>query len=66
MEDALSDYLQEIRDSEKAEGQTQIYTHGQRAWLSREEKLKTGIPLQDSTVAELRGIGDLIGIPFPL
>ena len=66
MEGALSDYLQEIRDSEKAEGKTQIYTHGQQAWLSREVKLKTGIPLQDSTVAELREIGNLIGVPFPL
>ena len=66
MERHLSDYLQEIRDSDKASGQDRIYTHGEINWLSREQKLKDGIPLQTATVAELRAIAAELKIPYDL
>lgn len=65
MEDALSDYLQEIRDSETAAGCSRIYTHGEQAWLSREEKLRTGIPLQEATIQELEKIVQALNLASP-
>lgn len=66
MEDSLSAYLQEIRNSEKADGCDRIYTHGEKAWISREEKLVSGIPLQESTVQELEDIAKTLGIALDL
>lgn len=66
MEQRLSDYLQEIRDSDKAPGQERIYTHGELNWLSREQKLQDGIPLQTATVSELRAIAAELDLPYDL
>ena len=59
-----SEYLQELRDSEKAKGQNRIYTHGEKAWESREEKLASGIGVQDKTVEEMRTIAAELQIDF--
>lgn len=60
----LSAYMQEIRDSEKAEGCDRIYTHGEPDWISYEEKSKNGIPVQSATVVEMKLISEATGIAF--
>ena len=50
----FSAYLARIRDSQKADGQERIYTHGEKEaslQLLRKEK---GIPVNDKTLSELR------------
>lgn len=64
MEESLSEYLQEIRDSEKAIGCDRIYTPGEQAWISKEEKLMHGIPLQEATVQEIINIAQSLGLTF--
>ena len=64
MRESLSTLLQELRDSAKAEGRTRIYTSGEMEVDSRSEKLKNGIPVNDSTLAELRTVGGELGLDF--
>ncbi len=60
----MSTLLQELRDSEKAEGQTRIYTHGEKEMESMKEKLVTGIPVNEKTLEELKEIGAYVGLSF--
>jgi L-2-hydroxycarboxylate dehydrogenase (NAD+) len=60
IEDRLSVYLQQIRDSEKAEGQTRIYTHGEKEAEARQDRMQNGILVNDVTLAEIQKLcGDL-------
>ena len=43
---------------------TRIYTSGEMEVDSRNEKLKNGIPVNDSTLAELRTVGGELGLDF--
>ena len=60
-EQRFSTFLQELRDSEKADGQTRIYIHGEKELLARERVLKDGIPVNEKTYAELQMIGSHTG-----
>ncbi len=52
----FSAYLQKLREAPKAEGQSRIYTHGEKEWESRKEKLDQGIPVQEKTLNEIGNI----------
>lgn len=60
----MSALLQELRDSAKADGQSRIYTHGEREMESMREKELHGIPASDKTVEELINIGRDMGVSF--
>ena len=65
---SFSDYLQKLRDSEKAEGQPRIYTHGEKEVESRRLRARQGISVNDKTIEELQKIAREIGdkaAPFP-
>ncbi len=49
----LSTYLQALRDSPKADGQTRIYTHGEKEVAAFEDRKANGIAVNDGTMAEL-------------
>lgn len=61
IEAALSKYLQEIRDSAKAEGEERIYIHGEKEAESMERVLKEGVSLNEKTYAEMQMIGEFTG-----
>lgn len=64
----FSEYLRKLRDSEKAEGQDRILTHGQKEYESRIVRREKGIPANDKTIAELKAIAESLGsgvAPFP-
>ena len=52
----LSEYLQDLRNSDKAEGENRIYTHGEKEYESMREKLEKGIPVNEKTRQELLNI----------
>lgn len=58
----LSTLLQELRESDKADGQSRIYTHGEKEMESKAEKLKNGIPINEKTIGEMRDIGHEYGM----
>lgn len=62
--DRMSTLLRELRESPKADGQPRIYTHGEKEVESMAEKLRSGIPINDKTLGELKMIGSQLGVPF--
>ena len=61
IEAALSRYLQEVRDSDKASGQERIYIHGEKEYESHTFVEREGVLLNDKTYAEMRMIGEYTG-----
>jgi LDH2 family malate/lactate/ureidoglycolate dehydrogenase len=49
----LSTFLQELRESPKAEGQERIYTHGEKEVFAYKDRLENGIDVNINTVAEM-------------
>ncbi len=61
IEAAFSKYLQEIRDSAKAEGQDRIFIHGEKEAEAKARVLSEGVYLNDKTYAEMQMIGEYTG-----
>jgi len=61
LEKALSVYLEELRNSPKAEGADRIYTHGEKEFEMRQKVLKEGISVNDKTYAEMQMIAEYTG-----
>ncbi|MDD3347650.1 Ldh family oxidoreductase [Oscillibacter sp.] len=59
--DALDTYLQEVRDSAKAEGQERIYIHGEKSAEARARVLHEGVSLNEKTYDEMKMIGAYTG-----
>lgn len=57
----LSKYLQEVRDSAKADGQKRIYIHGEKEYEARAGVLENGVYLNDKTYAEMQMIAEYTG-----
>jgi len=66
----LSKLMQELRDSNKAEGADRIYTHGEKEFEAKQDVLANGIPVNDKTYAEMQMIGEYTGaadlLPTPI
>jgi len=56
LEKTLSTYMQELRDSKKAEGQDRIYTHGEKEFYARQQVIDQGVSLNEKTYAEMEMI----------
>ena len=62
----LSKFLQELRDSKKAEGQKRIYTHGEKEAETMAQRINGQIPVNEKTLDEMRGIANKLGISYGL
>ncbi len=58
----LSAYLDELRNSPKAEGKDRIYTHGEKEIFAMEERMKNGIDINVNTVAEMRDLAQYLNM----
>ncbi|MCI1999694.1 MAG: Ldh family oxidoreductase [Clostridia bacterium] len=58
----FSNFLKELRESPKAQGQTRIYTHGEKEVEAYNRILKEGIPVNQNTLKEMKLICDEYGI----
>ncbi|MCL2580721.1 MAG: Ldh family oxidoreductase [Oscillospiraceae bacterium] len=62
----FSTFLQELRDSPKADGQKRIYTHGEKEAGTMAKRRKSGtIPISEKTLGEMREIAGLQKLSFP-
>ena len=61
LESALSKYLEELRQSPKADGAERIYTHGEKEFENRQKVLTQGIPVNEKTYAEMQMIAEYTG-----
>ena len=62
----VSVFLQELRDSKKAEGQNRIYTHGEKEKEMMEVRLNGTIPVNEKTYKELLDIAAAQGVVYDL
>jgi LDH2 family malate/lactate/ureidoglycolate dehydrogenase len=53
---SMSKFLQELRDSRKAEGQSRIYTHGEKELETKAMRINGQIPVNEKTLEEMRNI----------
>lgn len=58
----LSVFLQELRDAKRADENVPIYTHGEKEAIAYEKHLREGIDVDISTVGEMFGICDYLGM----
>lgn len=62
IENSMSKYLNELRNSNKAKGAMRIYTHGEKEIESYNDKMINGIPLNDITLKEINDICEYFNI----
>ena len=60
----FSTYLQELRESPKADGQERIYTHGEKEVAAVQDRLTNGIPVNDNTMVEVWDLCAYLGMDF--
>lgn len=60
----LSTYLEELRESPKAEGKERIYTHGEKEIAAIADRKANGIPVNDNTMVEVLDLCDYLHIDF--
>ncbi len=60
----LSGYLKALRESPKAEGQTRIYTHGEKEIEAEKKLLENGIPVNDNTMVEVYEMCQYLNMDF--
>ena len=58
----MSKFLQELRSSKKAEGQSRIYTHGERAKEMMDQRINGQIPVNEKTLEEMKKIADKLNV----
>ena len=60
----LSAYLQDLRNSPKAEGQDRIYTHGEKEIEAEKRLMENGIPVNDNTMVEVYEMCQYLDMDF--
>ena len=60
----LSAYLEELRNSPKAEGQDRIYTHGEKEVEAEKKLMENGIPVNDNTMVEVYEMCQYLDMDF--
>ncbi|MEQ8197149.1 MAG: Ldh family oxidoreductase [Clostridiaceae bacterium] len=62
IENHMSKYLTELRESKKAAGALRIYTHGQKEMEAYDDKLENGILVNKNTLKEIEDMCNYLGI----
>ena len=60
----FSQFLQELREAPKAEGQARIYTHGEKEMEAIVDRRTNGIPVNDNTMVEVLNLCNYLGMDF--
>jgi L-2-hydroxycarboxylate dehydrogenase (NAD+) len=63
---AMDDLQQRLRNTPKAEGEDRIYIHGEKEHEEAERRSREGIPLSPKVAADLRAIGEELGVEYDL
>jgi LDH2 family malate/lactate/ureidoglycolate dehydrogenase len=61
----MSKFLREIRESKKTEGQSRIYTHGEKEAEMMARRINGQIPVNEKTLEEMKGIAAKQGVACP-
>jgi L-2-hydroxycarboxylate dehydrogenase (NAD+) len=63
---AMDDLQRRLKAAPKAEGQSRIYIHGEKEYEEAERRSREGIPLNPKVAADLRAIGEEVGVEYDL
>ena len=63
---AMDDLQRRLKGTPKAEGQTRVYVHGEKEYEEAELRSREGIPLNPKVAADLRAIGEEVGVEYDL
>ena len=61
---SMDHYIDELKNSAKAEGESRIYVHGEKEFEMQEHREKTGCPLDDKTVEKLLSLSRIFSVPI--
>ena len=61
---SLDDYIDQLKNSPKAQGQEKIYYHGEKEW-NFEEKYAKQVAIEGKVVENMKKIADGLGVKFP-
>ncbi len=64
IKDHFSKFLEELRESPKAEGQDRIYTHGEKEVFSVQDTKENGIVVDMKTLDEMKSMSAFVGADF--
>jgi len=62
----MDDLARRLKEAPKAEGAARIYVHGEKEYEEAERRSRDGIPLNPKVAADLRGIGEEVGVEYNL
>ena len=60
----MSQYLETLRNSPKADGQDKIYTHGEKEIAAKAHMLEYGVPVNDNTMVEVYEMCQYLNMDF--
>lgn len=60
----FSNFLKELREAPKAEGQERIYTHGEKEMEAIVDRRENGIPINDNTMVEVLDLCQYLNLDF--
>lgn len=60
----LSTYLEELRESPKADGLECIYSHGEKEAAAVTDRMKNSIPINDNTMVEVFVLCNYLNLDF--
>jgi LDH2 family malate/lactate/ureidoglycolate dehydrogenase len=63
---AMDDLQRRLKKAPKAESQDRVYIHGEKEYEEAERNARSGIPLNPKVAADLRAIGDELGVEYNL
>ena len=63
---SMDDLQQRLRNTPKAEGEDRIYVHGEKEHDEAKLRSSDGIPLNPKVAADLRAIGEELGVEYDL
>ena len=63
---AMDDLQRRLKEVPKAEGHDRVYVHGEKEYEEAERRSRDGIPLNPKVVADLRAIGEEMGVKHDL
>jgi L-2-hydroxycarboxylate dehydrogenase (NAD+) len=63
---AMDDLQRRLKDTPKAEGETRVYIHGEKEYEETERRTRDGIPLNPKVAADLRAVGEELGVKYDL
>lgn len=64
--EAMDDLQRRLKNAAKAEGQDRIYVHGEKEYETAEENAEKGVPLNPKVTADLRALGEELGVTYDL